>query len=390
MAGLYEYLAWRGDITFSKCPLNEIDSLLFSILAYGNYDGMFSNSDEHDWISLKEASVSYESVTKGGKHVDESLGFFAEIPTLLERAGKSRRFANVRLGRFVNTLDTDVATQFAAMVFSLGKTRHFIAFRGTDTHLVGWKEDLRMSFMDEIPAQQLAAKYVDKVMGEMEGSFHLGGHSKGGNLAVYSAVKSSVAHQKRILSIFNHDGPGFQPQFIESDGYVKMVEKIHTFIPKSSIVGILLEHGGDHKAVASTQISILQHDPFSWQVEGSHFVYEEGLAKGVLAIKQAVRSWLSEVSREEKEHFVKAFCELLEATGAYTLEDLNKDKLQAAYSILKAYTHMGRESRANLKKTVDIFFKMSRKSFKETFLEEIDHLLPKKKTEREKLPEQTD
>jgi hypothetical protein len=272
--------------------------------------------------------------------------------------------------------------QFAAMVFSMGKKHHYIAFRGTDTHLIGWQEDLWMSFMDEIPAQRTAAAYAQEIFKDFDGKYYLGGHSKGGNLAVYAAVKASYEQRKRINTIFNHDGPGFQSTFIETEEYQQLIKKIRIFIPKSSIVGILLEHGGDYSVVESKQISILQHDPFSWDIEGSHFVYGEGLSKGVLAIKTAIRSWLAEVPKEERESFVKGFCEIIGATGAKTLEDLTHDKLQSASAILKAYSHMSKESKANLKKTMDIFFKESRKSFKETILEEIDHILPKKRAQK--------
>ena len=381
MASLYDYLSWRGDIPFSKSAVNEIDSLLFSILSYGHYDKFFSENDNNEAYKLTEIAQQYHSAENGNDN-QSKLGFFAEVPELLKQVAASKRFANVRLSRYVNTLDSEKSMQFAAMVFSLGKKHHYIAFRGTDTNLIGWQEDLWMSFMDEIPAQRSAAKYAQEIFNEYEGKFHLGGHSKGGNLAVYAAVKSSFEQQKRITTIFNHDGPGFHSTFIESEDYQQLIKKIRIFIPKSSIVGILLEHGGDYTVVESKQISILQHDPFSWEIEGSHFVYGEGLSKGVLAIKTAVRSWLAEVPKEERESFVKGFCEIIGATGAKTLEDLTHDKLQSVSAILKAYSHMSKESKAKLKKTMDIFFKESRKSFKDTILEEIDHILPKKKAQK--------
>lgn len=382
MATMYDYLTWRGDITFNRSPLNEIDNLLFSILSYGRYDEIIPSLNEESAIPLSQAAEAYVKHTDGEEKKDESLGFFAEVPTLLQRAAQCKRFRKVKLTRFVNRLDPDQSTQFAAMVFSLGKKLHYIAFRGTDTSLIGWKEDLHMSFLDEIPAQRLAATYARQVFDSLEGRFILGGHSKGGNLAVYAAVNLPSEEQKRIVAVYNNDGPGFQSAFVNSDAYVSLLDRIKIFIPQSSIVGILLEHGGDYTVVGSKQRSILQHDPFSWEVEGTRFVYEEGLSKGVLAIKSAVRSWLTEVSRDERESFVKGFCELVGATGAKTLEDLNNDKLQSVSAILKAYTHMSKESKANLKKVMDILFKESRKSFKETLLEEIDHLLPKKHTKK--------
>ncbi|WP_422477864.1 Mbeg1-like protein [Pleomorphochaeta sp. DL1XJH-081] len=382
MADLYDYLTWRGDITFGRSPLNEIDNLIFSILAYGKYGKIFQNLPDQESLPLVEVAKEYGRREEAQKEKEKNLGFFAEVPLLLEKAAATRRFAKVRLSRFVDELDQNRTIQFAAMVFSMGKNNHYIAFRGTDTNLVGWKEDLQMSFREEIPAQNSGASYLHQVVSELPGVFAVGGHSKGGNVAVFASVKASTEERTRIQAVYNNDGPGFHPEFIESAPYKEMFSRIYVFIPKSSIVGILLEHGGDYSVIGSKQISILQHDPFSWEIEGPHFRKEEGLAKGTLAMKSAIRSWLATVSKEEREQFVKGFCELIEATGAQTLEDLTNDKLQSAYAILRAYTHMGRQSRANLKKTMDILFKESRKSFAETILEGIDHLLPKKHNQK--------
>jgi hypothetical protein len=383
MAGLYDYLTWRGDITFGRSSLNEIDNLIFSILAYGKYDQIFNTRNNHEGIPLEQVAKTYSSLQETQNGTEKSLGFFAEVPTLLKKVAATKRFANVRLSRYVDKLDQDEATQFAAMVFSMGKNRHYIAFRGTDTNLVGWKEDLQMSFLDEIPAQKTGASYLHRALSELPGKFTVGGHSKGGNVAVFASVNATEEEKARILAVYNNDGPGFHPEFVERVEYKKMLSRIHVFIPRSSIVGILLEHGGDYTVIGSKQISILQHDPFSWEIEGIGFKPEKGLAKGALAMKSAIRSWLATVSKEEREHFVKGFCELIEATGAQTLEDLTNDKLQSTYAILKAYTHMGKESRANLKKTMDILFKESRKSITETLLDGIDHILPKKQAHTE-------
>lgn len=371
MAHMYDYLSWRGDLSFSQAPVNEIDSLIFSTLAYSDF-----TSGENLTIA-EHARLLHKHDDKATKK--DTVGFFAEIPKLLQQVSQTKRFAPVTVHHFQKKLDTDESIQFAAMVFTVKRNLHVIAFRGTDSSLIGWKEDLYMSFMDEVAAQHHAADYVAKMCDELEGNFIVCGHSKGGNLAVYAAVKLAEKYRKRIRSVYNNDGPGFQPHVIESDSYRNMLKKISTFIPQSSIVGILLEHGGDYTAIESKQISILQHDPFSWKVEGSHFVRAEELSRGVLTLKHTIRSWLNQVSVEEREDFVKNFCDLIAATGAKTLEDLSNDKLQSAYAILKAYTHMDKDSKETLKKTMDLFFKESRKSFKETILEGIDQLLPTKK-----------
>ncbi len=378
---MYDYLSWRGDLTFSQAAVNEVDSLILSTLTYGEYEQVVPKEVGPFPVTLKDLATPYAAYMKEHSEKIEALGFFAEIPQLLKRVSETERFGTIQLHLYETKLDTEQSIQFAAMVFSLKKNLHFVAFRGTDTNLVGWKEDLQMSFMDEVAAQHAAADYFNRVCGELSGNFILGGHSKGGNLAVYAAVKASAENRKRIKAVYNNDGPGFQSKIVESSPYKRLLKRTFTYIPQSSIVGILLEHGGDYTAVESSQVSILQHDPFSWKVEGPHFVEAEELGKGVLALKQAIRTWLNKVSLKEREEFVKGFCELVDATGAETLEDLTSDKLQSAYAILKAYTHMSKESRIQLKKTMDLLFKESRKSIRETFFEEIENLFPKRRSE---------
>jgi hypothetical protein len=381
MATMYDYLTWRGDLTFSHAPVNEVDSLIFSTLTYAEYELIVPDTTGPFPLTLSELAEPYAACMEKQKEKIESLGFFAEIHHLLEQVAQTERFGSIPLQLYETKLNAEESIQFAAMVFTVKKNLHFVAFRGTDTNLVGWKEDLQMSFMEEIAAQHAAADYFERICGELSGNFILGGHSKGGNLAVYAAVKASAKNRKRIKAVYNNDGPGFQSKVVESSPYQSMVKKISTFIPQSSIVGILLEHGGDYTAVESSQVSILQHDPFSWEIEGPHFSEAEELGKGVLALKQAIRTWLNKVSIKEREEFVKGFCELVDATGAETLEDLTSDKLQSAYAILKAYTHMSKETRLQLKKTMDLLFKESRKSFRETIREEIEQLFPKKRSE---------
>jgi hypothetical protein len=356
MADIYEYLKWRGDLSFARSTVNPIDTLIFSILSYLD----FPKEEQTIAHLAKEFEKNPPS-----EEQPERLGFFAEIPHLLDVLAQTKRYATVRVHHFAEALDQQESIQFASVVFTVQKQLHVVAFRGTDTHLVGWKEDLLMSFMEEVPAQKKAATFLQRISGELEGKFILTGHSKGGNLAVYAGVQLPQSEQKRVSAIYNHDGPGFHPRVIKSEAYQRMIKVMHTYIPQSSIVGILLEHGGNFSPIASSQVSILQHDPFSWKIEGTHFMVSESLSKGVLALKEAIRSWLNQVSPEERSAFVEAFCELISATGAETLEDLSRDKLQSAYAILRAYTHMSKESRRHLKKSMDLLFEESRKSFAE-------------------------
>lgn len=383
MGAIGDYLAWRGDVSFSKDQLNEIDSLVFSILVYGELLSIVP-SKIGEGLPLREVARLHARFLSEQDEEPEPIGFFGEVPKLLQEVAETKRFSKVRLSGFEKQIDFDHSKQFVAMVISLSPRLHVIAFRGTDTNLAGWKEDLLMSFMDEIPAQQQAARFATEVFDALEGEFILTGHSKGGNLAIYAALKAPGEHQARIVAIHNHDGPGFHHDMIMSDSYQRIVSKIKTFIPRSSLVGMLLEHGGEYVVVNSRQKSLLQHDPFSWEVMGPHFMPADGMSKTIVAISEAIRTWLGQVGKEDRAQFVHAFCDLIEATGAQTLEELTSEKLQSVQAVVKAYAHMDKDARAHLKEVLDIFFAESRKSIRDTLRGELGHLFSiKRPTKRQ-------
>ena len=100
----------------------------------------------------------------------------------------------------------------------------------------------------------------------------LGGHSKGGNLAAYSGVYCPASIQRRIEGVYSNDGPGFHEDLLELPAHRRIEERIHSIVPKSSVVGMLLEHEENYTVVDSNQVGFLQHDGFSWEVMGDHFV----------------------------------------------------------------------------------------------------------------------
>ena len=377
MAKLLDYLEWRGDLSFDQDPCNEIDSLILSILSYADFNNLVPQKADSSASPLAEVAEKFlEQIEKTEQ--GETIGFFEEIPEFFKKVAATRRYGEIIPIGFEDQTDLDKTKQFAAITFVLTPQTHFVAFRGTDTSLVGWKEDLQMSFMDEVPAQNQAVIYLERMLNQLKGDIIIGGHSKGGNLAVYAAMKVPKRHAKRIVNVYNNDGPGFQAHVVESKPYQDLLPKIKTFIPRASIVGLLLEQSGNFKVVESRQISIMQHDPLSWAVKGPRFLYEDGLSKSTIAFSNALRTWMAQVTKEERAVFVESLGDLMESTGARTLEELTQEKLQSTFAILKAYNHMDKEAKANLKKLLELFFKESGKSIREVIKDEIEQLLPKK------------
>ncbi|MBP1755620.1 MAG: hypothetical protein H6Q59_2018 [Firmicutes bacterium] len=277
--------------------------------------------------------------------------FFEYIPDLLLKAAGTRRYGGLRLSYYINRLNYDNSEQFSAIVFSLSDRIHYIAFRGTDDNLIGWKEDFMMSFLDEVQAQRDAVEYTKYIVSNLQGDIYLGGHSKGGNLAVYVAA-SLEEIQDRIIAVYNNDGPGFQEKFLESENYHNVVSKIHTMLPKSSVVGMLMEHLEDYMVVNSNQKGIMQHNALSWEVLGNHFVYKQVVSKSSIFLNQALRQWLNEISMEERATFVEELFSIIDASGLGTISGISSEKRLAVNAMIKAYSNMSPETKGFMKKLI--------------------------------------
>jgi len=316
VANVFDYLNWRGDLSFAQDPPNEVDALVFSGLSYIRFGAVGEQYPPHP-VSLKEAAEAffalenYETCCRVEKDLD-----------LLRAAAATVRYGNAQLCMYRDALIPEQETQFAAMTFLLDDGSMFLAFRGTDNSLVGWKEDFNMTFQQTIPAQRLAVQYVREVAMEHYRPMRLGGHSKGGNLAVFAAARSSPMIQKRILEVFNNDGPGFTKYLMGDPGYVAMVPKIRTCVPQSSVIGMLLEHEEPYTVIRSKSIGLLQHDLYTWDVMGKKFIPVEEITEGSQFVDATMKTWFADMTNQEREQLVDVMFALLGSGGAENVYDL--------------------------------------------------------------------
>ncbi len=270
LANMLDYIDWRGDITLDQSPFNDIDNLIFTQLCFMDFDSIVPSFNEKGSITIEDAAKIFASSNKAAvKNMGVLLPSY--IVSLFIKASESPRFRNMRLTKYINDIDYNKQQQFSALTIILGDGSNYIVFRGTDDTIVGWKEDFNMGFLTPVPSQHTSVKYVNGVADELVGSIMIGGHSKGGNLAVYSSVYCNNEIKKRITHIFNNDGPGFTNEIMSTDEYKTVSDRIKTIVPESSVVGMLLEHEEKYTIVKSTQVGILQHDAFSWEVLGTKF-----------------------------------------------------------------------------------------------------------------------
>ena len=309
MANMMDYLQWRGDLSFTQDPPNAVDALIFSALTYVSYGGRVE-SESRKPVRLKDAAEDFFALPDCESRVRVKNDL-----ELLHAAVKTVRFGCCQICMYRDELIPEQETQFAAMTFLLDDGSMFLAFRGTDYSLVGWKEDFNMTFQQTIPAQRLALQYTREVALEYTLPMRLGGHSKGGNLAVFAAARSSPMIQQRILEVYSNDGPGFTQYLMGDPGYLAMVPRIRTYIPQSSVIGMLLEHEEPYTVIRSKTVGLLQHDPYSWDVMGREFIPVQEITESSQFVDATIKTWFADMTNQERNQLVDVMFSLLGTGG---------------------------------------------------------------------------
>ena len=363
---IYTYMDWRGDLSFSQDEWNEVDSMIFAQMVYVRFENL-KHVNWNEGITIasvcKELKKLYK--IKGDKnHFTSQNSLEERSMNVILQMGQINRYKDLLLTDFTSNFNEEAQEQYASITIHIDNRRMMIAFRGTDDSLVGWKEDFNMFFMENVPAQISAMNYVNQVLGRYKKQCVLTGHSKGGNLAVYSAVKANARCKKRVIAVYNHDGPGFLDAMIHDENYQNMLSRITTIIPESSIVGRLLEHQEDYRIVRSSQSGRMQHDATSWEVRGKFFVQSPNTSKSSKLWDAAISSWLRAMPREQLQVTVDTLFSILTAADLETKTDLNKDFLKKLPIMLKAMKELDAETREYLTKTVNVFWRESNKTIR--------------------------
>lgn len=243
----------------------------------------------------------------------------------------------------------------------------FVSYRGTDDTLVGWKEDFNMSFKSHIASQLDSAKYINEVAKKYKQKIRIGGHSKGGNLAVYAATYADKSVKKRIINVYNNDGPGFMEEITETDEYKQAINKVHTYIPQSSVIGRLLNHEEKYTIVQSVQKGLMQHDLYSWQLEGKKLISLAEVTNESQFVDKTIKGWLKEIEPKQREAVVDAIFEIINTTNANSFKEIKEKLFTDVRLMLKKYQSLDDES----KKMIMEFFQILIRTAKNNAIEEI-------------------
>ena len=341
MGNIMDYISWRGDLSFAQSPFNEVDNLILACFSYVNLDGIPAVSGQKG-IELKKLVKEFKKLHTI-KELEADKSFIRLAPFMMFEMAESVRFGNCVIRNYVNEIVTEAEQQFSAVEIVLDDGTSYISFRGTDDTIIGWKEDFNLS-TGVVPAQERAVEYMQRISDKASGMLRVGGHSKGGNLAIYGSVMCKSVHDK-ILEIYSNDGPGFSKEFQESPETAEMMPKIIRIIPEYSIIGTLLEHEKQPIIVASTSRGLLQHDGFSWEVQGPGLVRRDSLNKTALRFIEILHKWIDGMDMEQKRLLIEDLFATLQASGYENLSEVQSGGLKSLAAMVKRLDKFAPESR---------------------------------------------
>ena len=371
MANILDYLDWRGDLTFDQSPFNEVDNLLLSQLVYVDLAGIVPGPESNEKIRIAEVSRIFFA-THDEKKILEKVSMTKTAMYVLKKMAESERYKDAMLGGYVNDISIEEQSQFAVVCVYLGDKSLFVAFSGTDDTIVGWRENFNMSYLGATPGQKKAVEYLNHMVGIGQWKVRVGGHSKGGNLAVYAAVHCKSLIKRKIISVYSNDGPGFSKEMVLSEAYQEMIPKIYTYIPESSIVGLLLEHEEEVQVVKSSNIGVGQHDAMSWEVVGTHFVYSDKVTERSIFIDETMRAWLMDIDASQREEIVNAIFAILDELNIQTVDDFTHLKLADLQEANKLRKNLPVETQELMSHAIKLLFKTGKTAVEDYLREKLE------------------
>lgn len=352
MPNILDYISWRGDLNFKQAEFNGVDNLILSRFSYFPLDNLFFEDKK---ITIKEAYSRAMSIG-----LQDSQYLQIEDKELFQALANSERFGKLYITNYMNKIDKKEEKQFSAITIHLPDNTVYVAFRGTDNTLIGWKEDFNMSFSSDVPSQHDAVEYLENVGKITKKRIRVGGHSKGGNLAVFASAFCKDSVKKQIIEIYNNDGPGLSGINIEKREYKEILNRTYTYIPQSSVIGRLLYHEEKYIVIQSTQKGLMQHDLYTWQVQGNNFICLDEVTNGSEIVNKVIKGWLDGVTPKQREEFIDILYEILSSTNVQNVNELTTNWFTNARILLKAYTHTDENNKKIITQTLNAILNITK------------------------------
>lgn len=354
MGTILDYLKEYGDYSLDEKPFNDVDSLVISQLSYLKFDGIVPGPEEDRApVSLSQiaAHADYDRLYADERYRRDNTALFTGILS-------GRRFGEMRLWNYVNLIAPEQESQFSAVVCGFPGGFSYVVFRGTDENIVGWKEDLNLAFSEPVPGQLHSVPYLEQAARTIAGGFYVGGHSKGGNLAVYASMHCDVSVRERIERIYDHDGPGFRPEVRAQGAYREIEGRIHKTVPRSSLVGMLLYTDGDYRVVESKTLGLAQHNPYTWLVKDGEFRMADTIRPGRKFVDQTLNEWILSLDQTQMHLFVDTLYKVVQASETENLIDFTAHWFQSIQKIGRAIGEVDEETAGVMMQIMRALFEM--------------------------------
>ncbi|MEG1565777.1 MAG: Mbeg1-like protein [Bacilli bacterium] len=359
MQNIFEYVSKYGKLDFSQKGFTEIDGLVMAVISYIPFENIVSDTFAEQ-ITIKEANILFRASQQ-----NKDLVLFKRDILLLDALANSIRYGDLKLCKFIKKINEIKEEQFSAITIVINPETCYVSYSGTDITFVGWKENFNMIFVDVIPAQLDAKKYLLDLLNESDAKhFYLGGHSKGGNLAIFAGYGLEDKFNNRLVNIYNFDGPGFKNETVVSEAYLSIIKKLRSYVPQGSVVGMILEHHEGFKVIGSYYPGIIQHDYYSWKITDDHFLLVNDVKKESLIIYNSIHDWLDNMSMKQRKTFVNSIYMLIMVTKDKTTHEFYRHGFKSAAILIRAYQKIPKEDKKLIKRALILLFKALNKNRK--------------------------
>ena len=341
MSNILDYIKKYSKLSFDELSYNECDEIIFSMISYVNFDGILDH-ERYKKIKLSEVAKEFFSkYTK--KEINKNiLGVQTAIKTL-DAIKDSKRYKDLDLYNY--SYKCDSTKQFSALFIDIDQDKTFISYEGTDDLISGWKEDAAMSYEFPVPAQREAIKYINrKIPIFSKRKYIIGGHSKGGNLALVSAMYANPLIRKKIIKVINFDGPGLKKKQIESRHFKRILPIYQFVIPNYSVVGLLLRHVDNYRVILSNKKGINAHNIIFWQIMDTKLV-DANLSSYSKKVDKIITDWLDKYNDNQRKQFVYELFEIFNRCNIDSLLDIKESTLPSIINILKESKKLNTETK---------------------------------------------
>lgn len=394
----------RNDFsTFAQRKFNAVDALILCELSYINMPTSVPKYCDNP------KNISTVSINELFRIEDYSSMFASGAPKvdkfrrkLLLAVASSPRYRGIRVGEYLerfdeSNIDESLEQQFAGVTFDLSNCEGIdnphtlvIAYRGTDNTLVGWKEDFNMAFRCPVPAQESAAEYLTSVaqryskcysnknffnklfvnklfarfskssvdLQNNNSNIIVVGHSKGGNMAAYAAMRLDATSQKLgdlVSKIYSMDGPGFASDVVDTSVFANVSSRIEKVVPQSAFIGLIMDTGVPYKVTTADSIGLMQHFGMYWQVKNGDFDYCDCVTPRALAVSKAANEWMMNLPFEERKRRIDAVYKIFSNLGYPTFDEMSLHWSEVVPKLLKVAMHMDSKTHELIRSVMSAF-----------------------------------